>query len=122
MYTKLKIKIENRSNILLFNFERIMKMANEQLIMSKLDEIVTLLTNYIGTSEERFEKIDDRFEKIEERFEKTEGDLQALRNGQKWIRMDLQKMSQRIDDTYELALNTWGDHEETKAKLSTLEG
>ena len=104
-----------------FGFERIMNMENVKLIMSKLDEILTSLTNYIGTSEERFGKIDERFEKMDERFEKTEGDLQALKNGQKWIRMDLQKMSQQIDDTYELALNTWGDHEETKAKLSMLE-
>lgn len=103
-------------------------MENEKVIMNKLDDILIALTNYMRTTDERFEKIDGRFEKIDERFErmderfeKTEGYLQALKNGQKSIRVELRQMSQRIDDTYELALLTWGDHEETKARLTSLE-
>ena len=117
-------------------------MENEKIIMNKLDSILIALTDHIRTSDERFnqvderfdqvderfkkvderfDQVDERFEKVDERSDKMEGYLQALKNGQKSIRMDLQKMSQRIDDTYELALSTWGDHEETKIRLSSLE-
>ena len=103
-------------------------MENEKIIMNKLDSILIALTDHIRTSDERFNQVDERFDQVDERFEKVdersdkmEGYLQALKNGQKSIRMDLQKMSQRIDDTYELALSTWGDHEETKIRLSSLE-
>lgn len=87
----------------------------------KIDERFEKIDERFEKIDERFEKIDERLEKADSRFEKIEGDLQALKNGQKSIRIDLQKMSQRIDDTYELALSTWGDHEETKMRLSSLE-
>ena len=116
---------------------------------NKLDNITVLIKEYHGSTEKRFEQIDRRFEKIDrrldsmderfdsmderfdrmderfdrmdERFEKNEGYLAALKNGQKAIRMDISKMSQKLDETYKLAVVTWGEHEESKARLGLLE-
>ena len=116
---------------------------------NKLDNITVLIKEYHGSTEKRFEQIDRRFEKIDrrldsmderfdsmderfdrmderfdrmdERFEKNEGYLAALKNGQKAIRMDISKMSQKLDETYKLAVVTWGEHEESKVRLGLLE-
>ena len=86
-----------------------------------MDERFDRMDERFDSMDERFDRMDERFDRMDERFEKNEGYLAALKNGQKAIRMDISKMSQKLDETYKLAVVTWGEHEESKARLGLLE-
>ena len=89
--------------------------------LDSMDERFDSMDERFDSMDERFDRMDERFDRMDERFEKNEGYLAALKNGQKAIRMDISKMSQKLDETYKLAVVTWGEHEESKARLGLLE-
>lgn len=51
--------------------------------------------------------------------EGMQGDIAALKNGQKEIRKDVKKLTQKVEDTYQIALEAWGLSMENRAQLTT---
>ena len=47
-----------------------------------------------------------------------QGDIAALKDGQTKIRMDLKVLDQRMDDTYQLALEAWGTSIENRVLIT----
>ena len=52
-------------------------------------------------------------------MEGMQGDIAALKNGQKEIRKDVKKLTQKVEDTYQIALEAWGLSIENRAQLTT---
>ena len=52
-------------------------------------------------------------------MEGMQGDIAALKNGQKEIRKDVKKLTQKVEDTYQIALEAWGLSNENRAQLTT---
>ena len=70
----------------------------------------------------RFDAIDQRFDAIDMRLERMDGDISKLKVGQQLIKKDLYKISKQVEMTYDLALENWGQIEESKKRISVLEG
>ena len=68
-------------------------------------------------SKEMFQKILDRLDKMDARFEKMDSRLGKLESGQAEIRRELYKIDRKIADTYNLALDAWGQGAENKEWL-----
>lgn len=94
----------------------------------KIDERFDKMDQRMDAMDERFDKIDQRFESLERkvtdidlRLEHVESDVSSLKVGQ--IRMNdwLTKIDKKLDDTYTLALDNWGQIEESKGRLALLE-
>ena len=108
----------------------------------KLDLLLTGMTNLAGkvdNLENRFDNLENRFDNLESRFDNLEsrfdnleqqvgslqvtvegmqGDIAALKDGQTKIRMDLKVLDQRMDDTYQLALEAWGTSIENRVLIT----
>ena len=65
--------------------------------LDSMDERFDSMDERFDSMDERFDRMDERFDRMDERFEKNEGYLAALKNGQKAIRMDISKMSQKLE-------------------------
>lgn len=72
--------------------------------------------------DQRFDAIDQRFDAIDMRLERMDGDISKLKVGQQLIKKDLYKISKQVEMTYDLALENWGQIEESKKRISVLEG
>ena len=85
--------------------------------------------------DQRFEAMDRRFEAMDQRFdnlastvhnidarlEHVESDVSALKVGQQQLWNKLNQVSDKVDATYDLALENWGQIEESKVRLTILE-
>lgn len=50
-----------------------------------------------------------------------ESEIGALKEGQQKLRQELKRVSDKVNETYELALENWGQVQESKARLTALE-
>lgn len=48
-------------------------------------------------------------------------EIGALKEGQQKLRQELKRVSDKVYETYELALENWGQVQESKARLTALE-
>ena len=98
--------------------------AIEDLLVPKFDAIDKRFTGidkkFIGI-DKRFDSLENRMDSLEMRMEHMESDVSALKAGQLDIRKEIKKCNDRIDDVYNLALNNFGQIEESKLRLSLLE-
>ena len=72
--------------------------------------------------DERFDTLETKVENIDLRLEHVESDVSSLKIGQQRLQEKLNKVSDKVDATYELALENWGQIEESKKRLEILEG
>ena len=70
--------------------------------------------------DERFEKVDQRFEKMDQRLEKVESQVSALRSGQIETRKEIKEVSIKVSETYDLALDSWGQSSENRKWLEKI--
>lgn len=69
----------------------------------------------------RLDKMDSRLDKMDSRLDRVESEIGALKEGQQRLRQDLKRVSDKVNETYELALENWGQVQESKARLTALE-
>lgn len=67
--------------------------------------------------DKHFDGIDRRLDGIEIRVDKIDSEVSALKSGQLEIRRDLKILDRKISDTYELALDAWGQSTENRTWL-----
>lgn len=70
---------------------------------------------------EKLENIESRLDNVEGRLDKVEGRLGKLEGGQAEIRKQLYRMDRKITDTYNLALDAWGQSVENKKWLESID-
>ena len=106
------------------------------LTQDDLNAIEGLFSGKFDGIDKRFESIDKRFESMDKqlvsldnkveginlRLEHVESDVAALKSGQLNFNKMLKKVSDKVDATYELALDNWGQIEESKGRIAILEG
>jgi len=87
------------------------------------------LEGQMGKLEGRMENLEGRVENLEgnvsdlkNRMEHVESDLCSLRVGQIQLSTKLNEISHKVESTYKLALENWGQIEESKTRLALLEG
>ena len=89
--------------------------------MGTLEGRTEELSNRIGTLENQMSTVESRMDSLEMRMDRMESDISALKYGQIDIRKDIMRLSDRINDVCNLALNNFGQIEESKMRLNHLE-
>lgn len=69
----------------------------------------------------RLDGMDSRLDKMDNRLDRVESEIGALKEGQQKLRQELKRVSDKVYETYELALENWGRVQESKARLTALE-
>ena len=65
----------------------------------------------------RFDAMEKRQDGMELRLEKVESYCSALRHGQNEMHKELKNLSARVESTYMLALEAWGNSMENRSLL-----
>jgi len=91
--------------------------AIEGLFTGKFDGI----DKQFESMEQRFDSLETKVEGIDSRLEHVESDVSSLKCGQLQLSRNLKKVSDRVEETYKLALENWGQIEESKGRLALLE-
>ncbi len=94
----------------------------------KIDHHLDAIDHHLDAMDERFDKMDQRFDSLEKtvtgidlRLEHVESDVSSLKVGQIQMNDRLNRIEKKLDDTYILALDNWGQIEESKGRLALLE-
>lgn len=91
-------------------------MDTEQLLQA----MSNMMDDKLKPVHDSLDKMNSRLDKVESRLDKLELQTQALQTGQTEIRKELKKVSDRVEDTYNLALESWGKSTENREWLQTL--
>lgn len=91
------------------------------LTKEDLQAIENLFKGHFEGIDKRFDRMDKCIDGIDYRLERVESETASLNAGQRAINTQLDKMSKTLKDTYCLALNNWGQIEESKVRLGVLE-
>lgn len=87
----------------------LMAMTNSQ----KLDCLLEQMQLMNG----RMDRIEGRLDKVEGRLDKLESNQEALKAGQLKLSKELKRVSERVEETYQLALDAWGQGAENRALI-----
>lgn len=91
-------------------------MDTEQLLQA----MSNMMDDKLKPVHDSLDKMNSRLDKVDSRLDKLESQTQALQTGQTEIRKELKKVSDRVEDTYNLALELWGKSTENREWLQTL--
>ena len=98
--------------------------AISDLMDKKFDERLSPINNRLDKMDSRFEtiesrldKMDSRFEAIESRLDKMESEISAIKIGQAELRKDMKELKLKVNETYELALDAWGQSTKNRVWL-----
>ncbi len=80
----------------------------------RIDDRFDSIDMRLDGMDKRFDGMDKRFDRMELRLEKCESEMSALKVGQNEMRKDIRRLEKKIDDTYELALDAWGQGYENR--------
>lgn len=98
--------------------------AIEGLFTGKFNEMndhFGMIDKRLDGIDERLDNLEDKVKEIDFRLEHVESDVSALKVGQLQLGNKLREMSAKVDTTYQLVLENWGQIEESKVRLSLLE-
>lgn len=102
--------------------------AYNLLVYTRIHEHVWEIDRFDGiyrqfeTIDKRFKAMDQRLDAIDMRLERVEKDVSNLKVGQQLIKKELYMISKQVGMAYDLALENWGTIEESKKRISVLEG
>ena len=85
-------------------------------IDERLDGIDERLDNIEG----RLDKVEGRLDKVEGRLDRVESSLEAVKAGQLKHSVEIKKISDKLEMTYQIALEAWGRSVENRKLLSTV--
>ncbi|MBR1931537.1 MAG: hypothetical protein IJ833_08730 [Lachnospiraceae bacterium] len=89
-----------------------LKPVNEGLdtIANRLDKV----DERLGKVENRLDKVENRLDKVENRLDKVESEVSALKIGQRELSKQMKRLDEKVTDTYNLALEAWGQSTENR--------
>ena len=82
--------------------------------LDRMDERFDGIDKRLDGIDERLDGVEGRLDKLENRVDKLDSEVSALKSGQLEIRKDLKALDRKISDTYELALDAWGQSTENR--------
>ncbi len=85
-----------------------------------MDERFDAVEKRLDGMDERFDAMEKRQNGMELRLEKVESFVSALRYGQTEIHKELKNVSARVESTYKLALEAWGQSTENRNLLESV--
>ena len=85
--------------------------------LDEMDARFDAIGRRLDEMDARFDAIEKRQDRMELRLEKVESDVSALRLGQLEIHKELKRVSARVEDAYNLALEAWGKSTENRNLL-----
>ena len=74
-----------------------------------------------GLFDKKLQPVHNRLDRLDSRLDRVESEIGALKEGQQKLRQELKRVSDKVNETYELALENWGQVQESKARLTALE-
>jgi len=86
-----------------------------------IDERLDGIDERLDGIDERLDTLEGRVKEMDLRLEHVESDVSSLKVGQLQLGSKLKEVSDKVDATYQLALENWGQIEESKARLTLLE-
>ena len=89
-------------------------------IEARMEAGFTEISERLGKVEGRLDSVEQRLDRVEQRLDKLEGDTAALKAGQLSLKKDIKVLEQKVQDTYELALEAWGKSTENRAMIQEL--
>lgn len=85
-------------------------MADYEILQSLLDKMSNLETDLLEIKNNQIDL---------QEFRKLQSDLDEVKNNQIETRIELYRIDRKISDTYNLALDAWGQNAENKEWLET---
>ena len=89
-------------------------------IEARMEAGFTEISERLGKVEGRLDSVEQRLDRVEQRLDKLERDTAALKAGQLSLKKDIKVLEQKVQDTYELALEAWGKSTENRAMIQEL--
>lgn len=86
--------------------------------MSLTSEDLQALSNMMD--EKLDQKLDEKLQPVYNRLDKLESEVSALRNGQLELKKEVREVKHRVNDTYDLALDAWGQSTENRRWMEKL--
>ena len=111
---KLEEKLEEKLNA---KFDEKLAPVNRRL--DSLEVRMGGLETRMDGLEVRMDRLEDGQKKLELRQEKLESEVSALKQGQIDVRRKLETLTQKVDRTYDMALDAWGKSTENIKWLET---
>lgn len=90
-----------------------------QAIANLMDTKLQPIYNRLDGMEGRLDGMEGRFDGMEGRLDKIESELSSVKTNQLELRKEVRKIKQKVDDTYELALDAWGTSTENREWLES---
>lgn len=87
---------------------------------SSINERLEVLDTRMENIEHRMDDLDLRMGSVETRLDKLESDTASLKTGQLSLRRDIKILDQKVQDTYELALDAWGKSTENRMLIQEM--
>lgn len=92
-------------------------MDNAQLLQAISDLMDKKFDERLSPINNRLDKMEIRLDKMEIRLDKMESEISAIKIGQAELRKDMKELKLKVNETYELALDAWGQSTENRVWL-----
>jgi len=101
---------------------RKMTLTNEDLqaiatLLQPINDRLDKVDSRLDGVENRLDRVENRLDKVENRLDKVESEISALKVGQKELSKELRKVKDKVNATYEIALDAWGQSTENRVWL-----
>ncbi|MCB6611094.1 hypothetical protein V3C10_14445 [[Clostridium] symbiosum] len=87
---------------------------------NKINERLEVLDTRVEDLDHRMENVERRMESVESRLDKLESDTASLKARQLSLRKDIKILDQKVQGTYELALEAWGKSTENRMLIQEI--
>lgn len=87
---------------------------------NRMNERLEVLDTRVEDLDHRMENIEHRMESVESRLDKLESDTASLKAGQLSLRKEIKILDQKVQSTYELALEAWGKSTENRMLIQEM--
>ena len=94
--------------------------AIANLFDSKMDQKLQPINNRLDNMDNRLDKLESEVSGMKNGLDKLESEVSGLKIGQTAIRKELKEVHHKVTDTYDLALEAWGQSTENRTWLETL--
>lgn len=88
--------------------------------VANLEQKVEDLDHRMESVERRMDSVEQRMDSFESRLDKLASDTASLKAGQLSLRKDIKILDQKVQSTYELALEAWGKSTENRMLIQEM--
>lgn len=88
--------------------------------VANLEQKVENLDHRMESVEQRMDSVEQRMDSVESRLDKLASDTASLKAGQLSLRKDIKILDQKVQSTYELALEAWGKSTENRMLIQEM--